>query len=55
MLNELAIGGVRFPCPNLTFFENGKDNFGHVIATYDGIFQNEREKETFTWRASYER
>ena len=47
MLNELAIGGVCSPCPNLTFFETGKDNLGHAIATYDGIFQNEREKERF--------
>ena len=44
---RLAIGGVCSPCPNLTFFENGKDNLGHAIATYDEIFQNEREKESF--------
>ena len=47
MLNELAIGRVRSPCPNLTLFETGKDNLGHAIATYDEIFQNEREIESF--------
>ena len=55
MLNEVAIGGVLSPFPNLTFFENGKNNFGHAIATYDEIFQNKREKKLFTSRASYER
>ena len=35
MLNELAIGRVHSPHPNLTFFKNGKDNLGHAIATYD--------------------
>ena len=55
MLNEVAIGGVLSPFPNLTFFENGKNNLGHAIATYDEIFQNKREKKLFTSRASYER
>ena len=44
---DLALGCAHFLCPNLTYLNNGNENLGHTIHTYNGIFYNERGKESF--------
>ena len=47
-MTGLLIGGLRSPCPNATYVMNdSQDNMGIYLATYDGIFENEQEKEMF--------
>ena len=44
----LLIGGLRSPCPNSTYVMNdSRDNLGMYLTMYDGIFENEQEKEMF--------
>ena len=44
----LLIGGLRSPCPNATYIMNDSlDNLDMNLTAYDGIFENEREKEIF--------
>ena len=44
---HLATSELRSPCPNITIFQDQRDNLGKAFDTFDGIFQTEREKETF--------
>ena len=44
----LLIRGLRSPCLNATYIMNdSRDNLGMNLSTYDGVSENEREKETF--------
>ena len=39
------IGGLRSPCMNSCFDEDGMDRTGRCLRSYDGVFEYEREKE----------
>ena len=41
------VGGLRSPCLNAMYPIHSRDELGLQMRTFDGIFENEREKETF--------
>ena len=43
----LMVGGLRSPCLNAMYPIHSRDELGLQMRTFDGIFENEREKETF--------
>ena len=46
--STLMIGGLQSPCLDAHYMQNSKrDELGMTLRTFDGIFESEREKETF--------
>ena len=41
------IGGLRSPCINALHHIDHVDRVGHVLCSFDGVFEFEREKEMF--------
>ena len=41
------MGGLRSPCMNAHYFVDPIDRVGHVLRSFDGMFELEREKEFF--------
>ena len=43
----LMVGGLQSPCLNAMYPIHSRDELGLRMRTFDSIFDNEREKETF--------
>ena len=44
---SFMIGGLRLPCFNACYSMDSKDKLGKTLQSFDGLFESEREKETY--------